>query len=154
MIWVIREACRKWLQFSKCSMGLIHGEQLALIRTPFILVFICITFHKLAKVIHMLLFSWMKLSWAWSYSKVVLMFNFTWRLYHISQFLLLILHHHVNHPHQQHCHYHDCCHCQLHHLAYLLCICNEFTNTAIQSFIERKQEALDSGLHAVAYFLT
>lgn len=39
-------------------MGLIHGEQLALIRTPFILVFICITFHKLAKVIHMLLFSW------------------------------------------------------------------------------------------------
>jgi len=34
----------------------------------------------------------------------------------------------------------------------LLCICNKSTNTAIQSFIERKQEALDSGLQAVGIF--
>jgi len=34
----------------------------------------------------------------------------------------------------------------------LLCIFNESTNTANQSFIERKQEALDSGLQAVGIF--
>lgn len=152
MIWDIWEPSRKLPQFPKCSMGLIHGEQLAVIITAVILFFICISIHETAKVIHMLLFSWMKLSWAWCYSKVVLMFSFTWRLYHISQFLLLTLHHYGNHPHQQHCHYHDCCHCQLHHLAYLLCICNESTNTAIHSFIERKQEALDCGLQAVGIF--
>jgi hypothetical protein len=31
-------------------------------------------------------------------------------------------------------------------------MCNESTHTAIQSFIERKQEALDSGLQAVGIF--
>jgi hypothetical protein len=34
----------------------------------------------------------------------------------------------------------------------LLCICNASTNTAIQSFIETKQEALDNGLQAFGIF--
>ena len=107
----------------------------------------------MAKVIHLLLFRWLKLSWAWRcYYKMMLMFNFTWIFYHITQFLLLIFHYYGNHPHQQHYNYHDCCHCHLHHLAYLLCICIGSTNTVIQSSIERKQEALDSGQQAVRIF--